>query len=84
MDRPVPGYPRITVNPAKLGGKPCVRGLRITVADVLRAVAAYAARDQVLAAYPDLEAEDLVQVLSFAAAMSDWEPVRLDGSAPSR
>lgn len=81
MDRSVPGFPRITVNPAKLGGKPCVRGLRIAVADVLRALAAFPEREQLLAAYPDLEAADVTEVLSFAAAMSDWEPVRLDGSA---
>jgi len=81
MDRPVPGFPRITVNPAKLGGKPCVRGLRIAVTNVLRALAAYPDRGQVLGAYPDLEADDLVAVLSFAAAMSNWEPVRLGDSA---
>lgn len=81
MDRPVPGFPRITVNPAKLGGKPCVRGLRIAVTDVLRALAAFPDREELLRAYPDLEAADLVEVLSFAAAMSDWEPVQPDGSA---
>ncbi|MFK7928102.1 MAG: DUF433 domain-containing protein [Myxococcota bacterium] len=81
MDRPVPGFPRITINPAKLGGKPCVRGLRIAVADVLRALAAFPEHGGLLSAYPDLEADDVVEVLSFGAAMSDWEPVLLGGSA---
>ena len=81
MDRPIPGFPRITVSPGKLGGKPCVLGLRIAVADVLRALAAYPDRRQLLGAYTDLEPEDLVAVLSFATAMSDWEPALADGSA---
>lgn len=81
MDRPVPGFPRITTNPAKLGGKPCVRGLRMSVRDVLRALAAFPDRAQVLEVYPDLEEADLVQVLEFAAAMSDWDSIALDGSA---
>jgi len=81
MDRPVPGFPRITTNARKLGGKPCVRGLRISVRDVLRALGAYPTHDQVLQAYPDLEADDLVAVLEFAAAMSDWDSVPLDGTA---
>lgn len=81
MDRPVPGFPRITINPNKLGGKPCVRGLRIGVPDVLRALAAFSTREEVLEAYPDLELADLVDVLRFAAAMSDWDSMALDGSA---
>ncbi len=81
MEHPVPGFPRLTTNPNKLGGKPCIRGLRISVRDVLRALAAYPSHDQVLEAYPDLTPEDLVEVLNFAAAMSDWELIAQDGSA---
>lgn len=82
MDRPIPGFPRITTNPRKLGGKPCVRGLRLGVRDVLRAMAAWPDRARVLAEYPDLEPEDLVAVLEFAAAMSDWDALdsRLAGA----
>jgi len=65
----------LTTNPAKLGGKPCVRGLRLSVQDVLRALAAYPERDALLADYPDLEDADLQEVLAFAAAMAGWEEV---------
>lgn len=49
--------------------------------DVLRALAAFPQREDVLRAYPDLEPDDLVAVLSFAAAMSDWETVLREGPA---
>ena len=58
---------RITVEPEKRGGKPCIRGLRITVYDVLEYLAAGMTPDQILADFPDLEAEDISAVLAFAA-----------------
>lgn len=75
MDRPLPGFPRLTVNPNKLGGKPCVRGLRISVRDVMRALGSYPSHEALLADYPDLEEADLVEVATFAAAMSSWDDV---------
>ncbi len=81
MDRPIPGFPRLTTSPDKLGGKPCVRGLRISVRDVLRALASYPSRDALLADYPDLEPADLTEVLAFAAAMADWNEVTWQPSA---
>ena len=75
MDKPIPSFPRLTTNPDKLGGKPCIRGLRIAVPDVLRALATYGTRDALLADYPELEVEDLSEVLAFAAAMADWSEV---------
>ena len=58
---------RITIEPGKRGGKPCIRGLRITVYDVLEYLAAGMTPDQILADLPDLELEDIRAVLAFAA-----------------
>jgi uncharacterized protein (DUF433 family) len=56
----------LTVDPNVCGGRPCIRGLRIRVADVLNLLAGGAAREQILADYPYLEAEDIVAALQFA------------------
>ena len=56
---------RITVRPAQCAGQPCVRGLRIRVKDVLDLLAAGASHEEILQAYPYLEAEDIVAVLEF-------------------
>lgn len=58
---------RITSDPAKCGGKPCIRGMRIRVADVLEMLAANLPPAQILADFPDLEAEDIQACLQFAA-----------------
>ena len=58
---------RITIDPGKRGGKPCIRGLRITVYEVLDYLAAGMTQDQILADFPDLEADDIRAVLAFAA-----------------
>ena len=50
---------RITYNPQQCGGQPCIRGMRIRVADILELDAAGLSSSQILADYPDLEAEDL-------------------------
>ena len=62
---------RITVNPDVCGGRPCVRGLRIRVKDVLDLLAAGASREEILADYPDLENEDITAVLEFAARQNN-------------
>lgn len=64
-------FDRITVEPGKCGGKPCVRGMRITVRRVLELLAAHPNQDDVLCEYPFLDAEDLRQVLRYAAASVD-------------
>lgn len=65
---PVSDYrDRITVEPAKRGGKPCIRGLRITVYDVLDYLASGMTEDEILADFPDLESEDIRAVLAFAS-----------------
>jgi uncharacterized protein (DUF433 family) len=58
---------RITMQPGKRSGKPCVRGLRITVYDVLGYLASGMSYDQVLADFPELEREDILACLAFAA-----------------
>ncbi|HEX2190075.1 MAG TPA: DUF433 domain-containing protein, partial [Longimicrobiaceae bacterium] len=58
---------RITIEPGKRGGKPCVRGLRITVYDVLEYLASGMSEDEILADFPDLERADLRACLAFAA-----------------
>jgi uncharacterized protein (DUF433 family) len=62
------GFERITVDSAQMGGFPCIRGLRIPVATVLRLLAGGATTQQILSDYPDLEAEDIRESLRFAAA----------------
>ena len=62
---------RITVDPAQCGGRPCVRGMRIRVTDVLDLLAAGLTQQQVLAELPDLEAEDIAACLRFASRRID-------------
>jgi uncharacterized protein (DUF433 family) len=58
---------RITVEPDKMGGVPCIRGLRIPVATVVDLVASGMSEVEILKAYPDLEPEDIKEALRFAA-----------------
>ncbi len=62
---------RITFEPGKMGGRACIRGLRITVAHLLSRVAEGATPDQLFIEYPDLEAEDIRQALTYAAWLAD-------------
>jgi uncharacterized protein (DUF433 family) len=57
----------ITIEPGKMGGKPCVRGMRITVYDVLDYMASGMSEDEILHDFPDLTREDLRACLAFAA-----------------
>jgi uncharacterized protein (DUF433 family) len=59
---------RITIEPGKMNGQPCIRGMRITVKRVLLAIATYGTGDELQRAYPDLEDEDIRQALEYAAA----------------
>lgn len=67
---------RVTVDPHILGGRPCIRGLRIRVRDVLDLLASGATQDEILADYPYLEAADITAVLQFAALQSDHPVLR--------
>ena len=57
----------ITIEAGKRGGKPCIRGLRITVYDVLEYLASGMSEDQILSDFPDLERDDIRACLAFAA-----------------
>jgi len=69
-------FNRITYNPAQCGGKPCIRGMRIRVKDVLDLFAAGLSSNQILDDFPDLEQEDLNAALQYAANEID-HPVLL-------
>ncbi len=58
---------RITLEPGKRGGKPCLRGMRITVYDVLGWLASGMSTQEILVDYPELEADDVLACLAFAA-----------------
>lgn len=58
----------ITVEPNKLGGKPCIRGMRISVADVLEYLASGMIIEEILADFPDLTRDDILACLAYAAA----------------
>lgn len=62
---------RITADPNQCGGRPCLRGLRIRVKDVLDLLAAGATREEILEDYPLLETEDITAALEYAARQSD-------------
>lgn len=62
---------RITINPDRMHGRPCIRGLRITVSDVLGLLSAGQSREDILLDYPYLESADIDAVLAFAADQAD-------------
>ncbi len=60
-------HARITIDPNKRGGKPCIRGLRITVYDILEYLASGMSVDEILDDLPDLDRNDILAALAFAA-----------------
>ncbi len=68
---------RITTRSEQCGGRPCIRGLRIRVKDILDLLAAGASREEILEDYPYLEAGDIDAVLEFAAKQSDHPVLRV-------
>jgi uncharacterized protein (DUF433 family) len=73
---------RITQDPLVMGGKPCIRGMRVTVGMVIGLLAAGRTHEEILAAYPYLEREDIGEALSYAAWRAQEIEVPL-GSVPS-
>ncbi len=63
-------FDRITYNPQVMGGRACIRGMRITVSLILNLLATGMNRQEILEAYPYLESEDIQQVLEYAAWLS--------------
>jgi uncharacterized protein (DUF433 family) len=75
----VPGFDRITFDPNVMGGRACIRGMRVTVSLVLNLVANGMSTDQIIEAYPYLEPDDIRQALQYAAWLAEetvhaWEP----------
>ncbi|MFZ4683891.1 MAG: DUF433 domain-containing protein [Terrimicrobiaceae bacterium] len=66
---------RITVDPAVMSGHPCIRGMRVTVSNVLRLLAAHHDKTRILEAYPCLEAEDIDACLEYAALLANESEV---------
>ncbi len=68
---------RITFNPKVMGGKPCIRGMRVTVGTILGLLAARHAHSEILAAYPYLELDDIYAALEYATWRSQEREVEL-------
>ncbi len=68
---------RITSDPARMNGQPCVRDLRLTVRRVIEIVAAYPDRSELAREYPELESEDIRQALLYAASYLDDRIIEL-------
>lgn len=71
----LPAFDRITFEPGKMGGRACIRGMRITVSVIVDLIADGASRHEVLHDYPDLEDEDIRQALAYAAWLTREEVV---------
>ena len=70
----MPDLGRITFDPNLMGGRPCIRGMRITVGTIVGLIAVGATTEEILADYPYLEAEDISAALSYAA----WRSAEID------
>jgi len=62
---------RITFDEGQMGGQACIRGLRLPVATVVRCVASGMTHEEILEAYPDLEEQDIVEALQYAASLTE-------------
>jgi uncharacterized protein (DUF433 family) len=71
MTSTVPGFDRLTVEPGKLGGQPCIRGYRFSAQQLLELLAAGQTFDDIRERFDFLEIEDVRQVLGYAAALAD-------------
>ncbi len=70
-------FERITVDPNQCGGRPCIRGMRIRVKDILDLLASGVSEQTILKDYPYLEPDDIRAVLEYAAAQSDHPVLQL-------
>ena len=71
---------RITQQPGMMGGKPCIRGMRVTVGMIVGQIGAGCTIDDVLTDYPYLEREDILQALRYAAWLAEEREISLAGS----
>jgi len=74
----LPGLERITFTPGVMGGRACIRGMRVTVALILNLVANGMGTEEILGAYPYLEAEDIRQALRYAAWLAEESVYELE------
>ncbi len=72
---------RITIDPGQMNGQPCVRGMRLTVKRVLEALSIYPDKAELFTEYPELENDDISQVLAYAALTMDDSIILLDEAA---
>ncbi|HMY66650.1 MAG TPA: DUF433 domain-containing protein [Leptospiraceae bacterium] len=72
-------FNRITMNPNQMGGKPCIRGMRVTVGVILGLLASDKSVEQILVAYPYLEKEDIQESLEYAA----WRMMEFEAEIPA-
>ena len=70
-------FDRITLDPNRMNGQPCIRGMRLTVRRVVKAVALYPDRLELMREYPELEDDDIRQALEFAASSLDDQIITL-------
>jgi uncharacterized protein (DUF433 family) len=70
-------FDRITIDPQVMGGKPCIRGMRVTVGTIVGLLAVGHTQQEILRLYPYLEAPDIAQALSYAAWRSEEREVEL-------
>lgn len=78
MTRSDPRFPRITFDTQVLGGKPSIRGIRVSVGTVVGLLASGASADQILEDYPYLESEDIRQALAYAAWRAEEQELSLE------
>lgn len=71
---------RITVNPKIMGGKPCIRGIRITVGAITGLLSTGKTNDEILELYPDLEKEDIYSALTYATWRAEEYDIQLKAS----
>ncbi len=74
-------FDRITFDPQKLGGRACIRNMRISVAQIVNMVANGLSREEILQEYPDLQADDIRQSLEYASALANEEIHRFTSPA---
>jgi uncharacterized protein (DUF433 family) len=70
-------FQRITIDPDVMGGKPCIRGMRVTVGMIVEALSAGRTTEQLLADFPYLEEADIREALAFAAHLAQGREIRL-------
>jgi uncharacterized protein (DUF433 family) len=76
----MPKLDRITMDPAVMGGKPCIRGLRVTVGTIVGLISAGKTREEILGLYPYLEAPDIDEALAFAAWRAEEREVTISAA----